>query len=497
MRSLGVNTITLEVRPTSMFVGSPSPPDCLPSFNFGGIAEDWPQPSGSELSTLGNDLDLAEAAGLQVVLQIVNNHMDEQPPVNVQNWLSQVLSVARGHPALYLILFDGNVNKNPDGSCAIPAEPPLWLGIDAIPAQYVKWAIGFAMSLGFPSRMLSAEAIVGDYVTETQPPFTDPIVTEQTIFDQLDIPAAERTYVLSYYEHNKCATAQGLTCADEDQYQWSDDTFAHVAAITGAGYGGNGARVYLDEMGDGQVSTTFQSERAVESLNDLNEQYGFEGGSFWQWENAAASQDTDPAVANPVIAYSSSYTFFPVVNEIIDAGGFHLTSIPDGSFEDCSSGSLADWTVNGSGSGACYFLAGEPNEPQVPNRGSYDLRLTTGSSSSAQISASSGTIEALPETSYTTTGNFRFTWTGDPNPSGDPATRPQVFVAIHYFAGASPSAIRAEDVFRYFQENGASDFQTIPIQYTTPSDATAVEIEVGAARNSLASPIVFDVDNLR
>ena len=35
------------------------------------------------------------------------------------------------------------------------------------------------------------------------------------------------------------------------------------------------------------------------------------------------------------------------------------------------------------------------------------------------------------------------------------------------------------------------------MQYTTPSDATPVQIVIGASRNGLASQIVFDVDNLR
>jgi hypothetical protein len=34
-------------------------------------------------------------------------------------------------------------------------------------------------------------------------------------------------------------------------------------------------------------------------------------------------------------------------------------------------------------------------------------------------------------------------------------------------------------------------------QYSPPSDATSVQIEIGAARNGLSTPIIFDADNLR
>src|ERR1035437_800505 len=114
------------------------------------------------------------------------------------------------------------------------------------------------------------------------------------------------------------------------------------------------------------------------------------------------------------------------------------------------------------------------------------------------ISATSATIAITPATTYTTTANLRFRWTGHPNPAGDPATRPQVFMAFNYLSEAGvPSAVKAQDIFRFFQEDSTSDFQTFPFQYTTPSDATLVQIVIGAARDGLPSPIVFDADNLR
>jgi hypothetical protein len=53
-------------------------------------------------------------------------------------------------------------------------------------------------------------------------------------------------------------------------------------------------------------------------------------------------------------------------------------------------------------------------------------------------------------------------------------------------------------VFRFFQENSTTNgFATFPMQYTSPSDAASIRIEIGAARNGLPTAITFDADNLR
>src|SRR5262249_7811259 len=155
------------------------------------------------------------------------------------------------------------------------------------------------------------------------------------------------------------------------------------------------------------------------------------------------------------------------------------------------------WTISGSGTGSRYFLAGEAGQPEVPSRGQYDLQLTTGAGASDTISATSDAITVTPDTTYTTTANLRFSWTNDPNPAADPSFRPQVFVTFHYLdSQGNPSAVRESDVFRFFQENSTTGFATFPMQYTAPSDAESMKVEVGVSRNGLASPITLDADNL-
>ncbi|PYX05484.1 MAG: hypothetical protein DMG85_15280 [Acidobacteria bacterium] len=183
--------------------------------------------------------------------------------------------------------------------------------------------------------------------------------------------------------------------------------------------------------------------------------------------------------------------------EVLDIGGFHA-AIPNKSFE--AGNSVPDhWTITGNGTGSRYFLAGEAGEPEVPSRGQYDLRFGTGSGLSDAIIAISDSISVTPNTKYTTTANLRFRWSGDPNPNADPTLRPQVFVSFHYFdSQGNPSAIQAVYVFRFFQENSTTNgFATFPMQYTPPSDAASVRIEIGAARKGLPTAITFDADNLR
>ncbi len=192
------------------------------------------------------------------------------------------------------------------------------------------------------------------------------------------------------------------------------------------------------------------------------------------------------------------FTYNPVQKEILDWGGFHLTGIPNGSFEDDLDGNgvPTHWAVSGKGSAAAYYLPQEAGQPQVPSRGSYCLRLTANDNTAA-ISATSDRIAVTPGTSYTTTANLRFARSDDPNPSGSASTRPQVYVTIHYLNANGQPAALPSTAFRYFQENSTQSFQTFVFQYTPPSDAQSVQIELGASRNGLAAPIVFDIDNLR
>jgi hypothetical protein len=126
------------------------------------------------------------------------------------------------------------------------------------------------------------------------------------------------------------------------------------------------------------------------------------------------------------------------------------------------------------------------------------LRLSSGAGLHDTISARSPRIDATANVSYTTTANLRFAWSGDPNPSGDSPTRPQVFISFHYSDGAGrPSGIRENDTFRFFEEDATQGFATFPLRYTLPADARFVEIEIGVARNGLPTPMTLDADNVR
>jgi len=477
-----------------------------------GVGLQWPQPTPTELINLIAFFNLIHSKGIRVMLMLNNTHMEEQPPTNAQTWLGSILGTVKDHPALDLICFGGNehlvdsdADRIPD-TCGLPSEPPLWLGPTAVGSQYVKWAIGYGLSLGIPARKLSAEAIVGDIFTSSQTPhpggtdghFWSPIVTLKRIFDDLGIPNSERTYALSFYEHRKCASARFLPCTDTDLYTWADQIMqSEVFATIGAG---NGARVVFAEMGKDAGWTPIDpapTQRVLENLIALMEKYGVDGGAFWRWTSFRNDEDTNPQMADPVKRRGVEFIYNPVQKEVIDMGGFHLTTIPNGSFEMGDS-VPSNWTISGNGTGLRYFLPVEPGQPEVPTRGNYSLRLVSGSGSNDAVSATSDMIAISPNTTYTTTANLRFGWTGDQNPAGDPTTRPQVSISIRYFDGSGvASQVRAQDVSRFYQENSTTGFNTFPLQYTTPSDASFVRIEIQVARNGLATPITFDADNFR
>ena len=126
------------------------------------------------------------------------------------------------------------------------------------------------------------------------------------------------------------------------------------------------------------------------------------------------------------------------------------------------------------------------------------MRVITGSGSNDEITATSVMIPVFAATTYTTTANMRFAWTGDPNLTGPSSSRPQVFITMLYFqANGTPSSVRTKDSFSFFQENSTTGFATFPEQYTTPGDTAQVEIQFGAIRNGLPTQIILDVDNVR
>jgi hypothetical protein len=505
MKAMGVNTITFELRTADpTFTGSSTPPDC----NIAPVLGlRFPQPTATELTNLPLFFDMVQSKGIKIWLRFVNNHMEQQPPTNSQAWLSAILGAIGQHSALDLVSFEGTPHTNPTNTaCGIPAEPPLWLGPDSIPARYVQWAIGYAMSLGLPARKLSAQAIVGSFFVESQPPagseatnghLWSPIAVEKTIFDNLNIPASQRTYALSFYEHRKCSDARSLPCSDLGPHEWADQTLKYVTGVVGSG-----PRIVVPEMGDGTPGNqaNWSTQRALESLVFLLHQYGIDGGSFWRWTSFSNSEDSDLSLATPVKQRGVAFVFNPVLKEIVDMSGFHVPLVPNGSFEGpVTNGVPANWTVAGSGTSSQYLLTQESGQPEVPSRGSHALRMITGSGSADVMTATSDMIPVIAGTPYTTTANMRFAWTGDPNANSGPSpSRPQVSMNVLYFqASGAASAVRAQDSSVFFQEDRTTGFATFPLQYTTPSDAAFVEIRFGAERNGLPAAITLDVDNVR
>lgn len=507
-KAMGLNAITYEFRsandPTNS--GGPyMPPLCLIPAVLG---LNWPQPTATELTNLKAFFDLVQSKGMRIRVHLVNTYMDDRS--NSQTWLGAILGVIGNHPALDIVAFDGDKHIEDDGSCGIPAEPPLWMGPDTVQGQYIQWAIRYAQSLGIPTQRLSAEAIVGAFFVDSMTPNSfatdghqwNPLIALKTIFDEIGIPDNQRTYALSYYEHTKCTDVGSLPCTDLAPHPWAEQTLQRIYGVIGAG---NGARIVATEMGYSPPAIpTWKTEWAMESLVSLMEKYQIEGGSFWRWTNnsncssGCTNEDADPTLADPVKRRGVNFVYNPVQKEILDWGGFHLTAIPNGSFEEDldSNGVPAHWTIAGKGSASAYYLPQENGQPQVPSRGSYCLRLTA-NDSTAPIAATSEPIAVTPGTNYTTVANLRFAWNGDPNPAASASTRPQAFVTIHYLNANGQPASVPSTVFQYFQENSAQEFQTFVFQYMTPSDARSVQIEVGAARNGLAAPIIIDVDNLR
>jgi len=192
-------------------------------------------------------------------------------------------------------------------------------------ATYVKWAIQNAMSLGLPARQLSAEAIVGDYFVDSElpsgPDATDghlwiPIKVLQRIFDDLSIPENQRTYAISFYEHRKCLSPQGIPCTEVGLHLWAEETLRQIFNIIGR----KGSRVIAVEMGllpDPTVTNTSAlTAQVFESLFLLMKRYGVSGGSFWQWVFIQNNEIADPTLPTPVKIRNLSFSYNPVKDKI-------------------------------------------------------------------------------------------------------------------------------------------------------------------------------------
>lgn len=329
IRGMGVNTIAFELRafdPT-WDPGPFVPPAC----NIGtGLGLQYPKPTSKKLTNLVAFYDLVHSKGIKILLRLVNTHMEEQPPTKNARWLKAILKDLKDHPAFELVLFEGNthlVDTDGDGkddACGIPAEPPLWLGPKSKPAKYVKWAIKLGLSLGIPARKLSAEAIVGDFFVDNEPPAgpnaTDghlwrPIKVLKGIFDDLSIPNDQRTYAISFYEHRKCLTAQWMPCVEKAPHAWANKTLERVFDTIGRQ---NGARVIAVEMGlNAPIESNWSTEQAFESLVLLMQKHGVEGGCFWRWVSFSNDEDIDPKLAIPIKKRGVAFIYNPVKDVLV------------------------------------------------------------------------------------------------------------------------------------------------------------------------------------
>jgi hypothetical protein len=320
MRSMGINTIQITLSAADAQPGPFVPPDCIINPDLGPL---FPQPTETELTNLKALFDLIHSKGIQIVLNLSNTHMEDQPKSEI--WLRSILEVVKDHPALELVLFGGDIHIHhydaPGVSdfCGGRAEPDLYEGPGVGSVQYLKWALPLANSMGIPWRKLSAEAILGCYACVAQAPnqfmtdghYWNPEAVLKGIFDDLSIPNDQRTYAISFYEQHKCnGTLPGLPCVDENPHQWAIETVTRLFDIIGRN---NGARVIAVETGYLTPKVTdWNTELALESLVWIYQNYGIEGCNFWIWTYADNGSDLDPASSPAIKRRGSDFIYNPV-----------------------------------------------------------------------------------------------------------------------------------------------------------------------------------------
>jgi hypothetical protein len=470
MRALGVNAFVYEMRSADgpWPVNSDFPACQLPT----ALGPTWPQPTAVQLSGLQTLFALAHRFGMRVILDLNTTHMEQDAAGNAQ-WLGAIANAIKNSPAFDLLLVGGDVHvwdaRPPfDGvpdSCGGQSEAPLWLGPDSVQGRYVQWALGYLHSLGIPPQKLSAEAIVGDYRSEAEQPaganaegghLWRPLEVLRTIYDRLGFTPDQRTYALSYYVHSKCALVQSGSCSDENAQDWTKETLQ-----TSKGRVEPQARLLFAEFGANRGG---DYQRAVEMIGADMQSLRYDGGVYYKWADETNNpQYTDPA--SVVKKRGVAFGYNPQERELADLYGFHLSDIPNGSFESGTS----HWTITGRGTAQTRRL-----QPDLPWRGLSYLHLTgTGTDT-----ISSARIRVSPSTRYTTTADLRF-------------PQPNVRVAFIYLTcGRKPSRNAKRAVFP-LTSIGRS-WQTFPFAYTTPPDACYMRITF-----SLAGPGRLDIDDVR
>ena len=330
IRALGVNTLTFELRSADAVLTARTFPDCNVSPSTGLL---FPQIPTAHLDNLVAFFDLAQSKGLKIMLRLVNNRMDEQYKAESMIWLGSILNRLKIHPALELVLFEGDertLDTNGDGQkdvCGGLAEPPLNRGPDRQVAQYVQWAIGYAQSLGLPAKKLSAQAVLGAFVVDMElgagSAFQDrrqwhSLSVMKTIFDRLNIPEDQRTYAISFYETNRCSNAAGYACTDIPPAAWAEETMARAWSKIGVR---TRARMVAVEYGvETPHPSGWTSDLALENAVAVMRRYGVEGGSFWRWTNFDATEEANPAENTP-IKRRGSYTYTSAKDALVRAYG--------------------------------------------------------------------------------------------------------------------------------------------------------------------------------
>jgi hypothetical protein len=475
MKALGVNEIWYLLRSSDAGYDPNFVPPACPMPEVLGLR--WPQPTPTELASLGAFLDLLQHKGMKVILELQNNHMED--PADSARWLGAILDVVKDKPALDLVQFDGNVHTldlNGDGiaeTCGVPSEAPLWLGPTSRAGSYVRFAISLALAKGFPAQKLSAESIVGNYFTDSHPVaygdatdghFWAPVESMKAIFDSLGVPPGQRTYALSFYEHRKCnpTVVGSYPCVDADPQSWAEESLRRVRGVIGSQ-----PRLVASEMGGWTpVEAGWPTSVAVEGLVSLFQRYGVSGGAFWRWTNFNNSEDGDRGVATPVKRRGTAYIYNPVVSVIRDMDGFHLDGIVNGSFEDAGgAGRPTGWSVTGRATRV--KVGGRPGARSW--RGSYALRLRPGATAATRV------LRVSPGTTYTLAFDRR----------GGGAS---VTVRYHGCSGASLPRGRSAAAFSVA---AAKHFAPLAIAYVTPGQACFARVVFAAKRTSL------DVDDVR
>ncbi len=446
MRALGVNEFVYEMRSADAPwpVNSDFPACQLPT----ALGPSWPQPTAIQLSGLQTVFALARQLGMRVILILNTTHMEQGAAGNAQ-WLGAIASAVKDSPAFDLLLVGGDVHvwdaRPPfDGvpdSCGGQSEAPLWLGPDSVQGRYIQWALGYLHSHEIPPQKLSAEAIVGDYRSETEQPaganaedghLWRPLEVLRTIYDRLGFTPDQRTYALSYYMHTKCALVQSSSCRDKNEQEWTKETLQTSKARVEPQ-----ARLLFAEFG---ANPGGNYQRAVEMIGADMQSLGYDGGVYYRWADETNNpQYTDPA--SVVKKRGMAFVYNPQERELADLYGFHLSGIPNGSFENGTS----HWTITGRGTAQTRRLL-----PDLPWRGASYLHLA----STGTYTVSSAQIRVSSSTRYTTTADLRF-------------PQPNVRVAFTYrTCGRKPSRNAKRAVFRLTSTERT--WQTFPFAYTTP-----------------------------